>query len=240
MIDTFDSMINAIAIDDEPVALDIIRMHAGKAKLVNLVAVFGTAREGLAFLGKNKVQLVFLDVQMPGINGLEFARLVDPDIQLVFTTAYANYALNGFDLAITDFLLKPISFERFRQTCVLVQKRLEQVAGDSDSWAVLFVKDGHNLVRLHVAALMYIKADDNYVTFVEKDKHTLSRMTMSEVLEKLPLNKFLRVHKSYIVNLDYVVKVESAKILIAKAAIPVSRSMLNELKGKINFLPKKK
>ena len=226
-------MINAIAIDDEPVALDIIRMLAEKARSVNIVAVFNTAREGLAFLKKNKVHLVFLDIHMPGINGLEFARLVDPGIQLVFTTAHANYAMDGFDLAITDFLLKPITSERFLQACALIQKRLEQGSGDPDPSAVLFVKEGYNLVRVNVEALMYVKADDNYVTFVEKDKYTLSRMRMNEVLEKLPSDKFIRVHKSYIVNLDYIVKIESNKILIAKATIPVSRSMLEELKEKL-------
>lgn len=233
-------MINAIAIDDEPVALDVIRMHAGKAGSVNIVAVFHTAREGLAFLEKNKVHLVFLDIQMPGINGLEFARLIDPSIQLVFTTAHANYAMDGFDLAVTDFLLKPFTYERFLQACALVQRRLEQATGDVNSPAVMFVKEGYNLVRVNVEALMYVKADDNYVTFVEKDKYTLSRMRMSEVLEKLPSNKFIRVHKSYIVNLDWVVRIESNKVLIAKARIPVSRSMLDELKGKMNFLPNKK
>lgn len=227
----FDRMIRAIAIDDEPVALDVIRMHAGMVPEIRLYGLFDNAAEALLFIKSQQVDLVFLDINMPGMNGLDFAGLVPPGIQLIFTTAHTDYAIHGFDLAITDFLLKPISLQRFQKACELVQRRSFAVE-DSPKHAVVFIKDGYDLVRINIADLIYIRADDNYLSFVEKEKYTLSRMTMNEALSLLPAQLFCKVHKSYIVNLDSIEKISEHKIILRskKEVIPVSRSMLPLLK----------
>jgi two-component system LytT family response regulator len=226
-------MIRAIAIDDEPVALDIIRRHATMIPSMDMRGLFANATDALSFMASEALDLVFVDINMPGMSGLEFARQVPAEVQLVFTTGHSDYAIDGFELAITDFLLKPISLQRFSRACKLVEDRLEISSYSKEQEAVLYVRNGHDLVKVRIKDLMYIKADNNYLVFVEKDRYTLSRMTVGEALKKLPPGQFCRVHKSYVVNLRYVEKVQSERIIIGKAYIPVSRSKLQELRQKL-------
>lgn len=227
-------MIRAIAIDDEPVALEIIRMHLDKVPAVQISGFFDTASEALAFVRSQPVDLVFLDINMPGMSGLDFARQVPAGIQLVFTTAHTDYAVHGFDMAITDFLLKPISLQRFQQACDLVEKRFAGVRVLPGEPAI-FIRDGYDLVRIRLAELIYIKADNNYLSFVERDRYTLTRMTMNEALAKLPSDLFIRVHKSYIVNLAAIKKISEYKIIFQSRMeqIPVSRAVNREVKNLI-------
>jgi DNA-binding LytR/AlgR family response regulator len=224
-------MISAIAIDDEPVALDIIRMHAAKVPFIELKQTFTSARAALNYLAAESVELIFLDINMPDIGGLEFAALVSPQTQLIFTTAHTDYAVAGFDLAITDFLLKPFNYNRFLKACSQAQNRgknrQEDTAQNSDS---LFVKDGYNWVRIELKGLLYIKSEDNYAGLVEEHRCTLVRMTLQELLSKLSGKNFLRVHKSYVVNTDHIQKLEKNKLLINGIKIPVSRFFMDELK----------
>jgi two-component system, LytTR family, response regulator len=227
-------MIRAIAIDDEPVALEVIRMHLDHVPAIVVVGMFQNAAEALSFISTQQVDLVFLDINMPGMNGLDFAKQVPAGTQLIFTTAHTDYALQGFDLAITDFLLKPIGLQRFQQACELVQKRfMKPVHAFND--AVIFIRDGYDLVQLRLSGLIYIKADDNYLSFVEKNRYTLTRMTMNEALARLASHSFLKVHKSYIVNLDFIEKISDGKIILQSRneQIPVSRTMLQQLKDNL-------
>lgn len=221
-------MLQAIAVDDENMALEILRRHAEGLPYLRLDHFFNAGQEALDFIKTNPVNLVFLDINMPGINGLEFVKMLDASVQVVFVTAHSNYAINGFDLAVTDFLLKPISKERFEQACALALSR-SSVARQEDA---IFVKDGHQLVRVNFDDLLYIKADDNYLSFVEKNKYTLSRMKMTGLAERLP-KRFLRVHKSYIVNLDKVDRIESGKVILGNIKIPVARSISPTLRAQL-------
>lgn len=226
-------MINAIAIDDEPIALDIIRTHASKVAFISLKQTFTSASEALAYIQAEPVQLVFLDINMPDISGLELAGLLGPQVHIIFTTAHMEYAVKGFDLAITDFLLKPINYSRFLQACVLAQKRIGTEAGrPGKPTDGLFVKDGYNWVKINFNDLLYIKAEDNYSSLFEKDKRTLTRMTLQELLQKLP-EVFVRVHKSYLVNTGAIEKMESHQLTIGGNKIPVSKSYREELKSKV-------
>jgi two-component system LytT family response regulator len=222
-------MVQAIAVDDEPVALDIIRRHTAGIPYLNLLATFTDARAGFDFMAANRVDLIFLDIQMPGMNGLDLARRLSPEVQVVFVTAHADYAIDGFELAATDFLLKPINQERLVKATSLVLRRAEQ-KGTPQS---IFIKDGYNLVRIDLARLLYVRADDNYLNFIESSRYTLSRMKMNDLEKKMPSN-FQRVHKSYLVNLDAIEGLQNNRILIGKVEIPVSRSVLPELKAKLS------
>ena len=228
-------MINAIAIDDEPIALDVLKAHAAKIPFVNLLAVFTSATEALAHLQTQPVDLVFLDIQMPDITGIDFAALLPPTTQVVFTTAYQQYAVQGFEIAATDYLLKPINFARLTQACNRVSKKIAGMDIQYGAANILFVKDGYNLVKINVDKITYIKAADNYLSIYEGEKRTLARMTFAELLQKLPAAQFLRIHKSYVVALAKIEKVERSGLLVNGMKIPVSGKFRDDLMKRLNL-----
>lgn len=224
-------MINAIAIDDEPIALEVLKTHAEKVSFVDLKATFVSPSEALAYLQQYPVDLIFLDIRMPDVTGIEFASLLPKPVHVVFTTAYPEYAVKGFDLAVTDYLLKPISFSRLLQACTLVNERV--AAENKPSATGLFVKDGYDLVKIEPAKITYIEAGDNYLSIYEGSKRTLTRMTMADLLTKLPANEFQRVHKSYIVAVHKIEKIERNQLLIGGVKIPVSVTLRYDLMKKL-------
>jgi DNA-binding LytR/AlgR family response regulator len=219
-------MINAIAIDDEPIALDIIRAHAEKVSFIQLKETFLSATEAFAYLKKESVDLVFLDIHMPDISGLEFAERIRSKAQIIFTTAYEEHALKGFELAATDYLLKPISFNRFLQACELADSRVQlpPVNDMTEPGKSLFVKDGHNWMQIKLNDLLYAQGQDNYVSIFENDKRVLTRMTLTELQNKLPADKFLRIHKSYIIAISKIEKIERHQVIIKGNKIPLSKA----------------
>lgn len=216
-------MINAIAVDDEPVALDIIKTHAEKVPFINLMGTFLSAMDALAYIKKEPIDVVFLDISMPDISGLEFAEMVKHQTQIIFTTAYPEHALKGFELAATDYLLKPINFARFLQACQLAEGRVKPSTTNQTERESLFVKDGHNWIQIKFNDILYIQGEDNYVSIFEKDQRTLTRMTLTELQNKLPADQFLRVHKSYIVATAKIEKAERHQVTINSVHIPVSK-----------------
>jgi len=228
-------MISAIAIDDEPIALDVIRTHAANIPFVDLKATFLSATAALAWVQVNKIDLVFLDIRMPDLTGIEFASLVPKSVHIVFTTAYPEYAVKGFDLAATDYLLKPVSLSRLLQACTLVNERIQIENKQPDGSQNMFVKDGYNLVKINVPEITYIEAGDNYLSIYEGEKRTLSRMTLTEMLDKLPPGAFQKVHKSYIVAINKIEKIERGRLLIGGVKIPVSANLKGGLMRKVNL-----
>lgn len=228
-------MIRAIAIDDEPIALDIINMHAQKIHYLHLERMFLSATEALDFLESTPIDLVFLDINMPDVSGLEFASRTKAKTQVIFTTAHAQHALKGFDLAATDYLLKPINFSRFSQACQLAHERKQQISiPDRATEESLFVKDGYNWVQIILTDILYIQGQDNYVCIAEQDRKTLTRMTLGEIQNKLPCGQFLRVHKSYMVPLPKIIRIESHQVIIKGIKIPLSRSYREHLLKHLN------
>ncbi|MGA6117592.1 LytR/AlgR family response regulator transcription factor [Sphingobacterium anhuiense] len=228
-------MIRAIAIDDEPVALDIIRIHAQKINFLKLDNSFSSGGEAMDFLESATIDLVFLDINMPDISGLELAKLIKYKTQVIFTTAYVEHALKGFDLAVTDYLLKPINFSRFLQACQLANSRKQKMPVlNNTAENALFVKDGHNWVSIILANILYIQGQDNYISIVEQDKKTLTRMTLNEVQNRLPDDQFMRIHKSYITSLFQISKIENHQVVIKDIKVPLSRAYREELLKKIN------
>jgi len=224
-------MLHAIAIDDEPAALEVLQRYAAKIPFLQLTHTFLSTADALACLHTERVDLVFLDIQMPDIRGLDFARLLAPlQKAIVFTTAHAEHAVEGFSLQALDYLLKPIEFSRFLQAC---NRAYAQVLPAREGHPGLFVKDGYDWVRLNVAQILYIQSDTNLLFIQEQDRRVTTRMTLADMLATLPAEQFIRVHKSYLVALRAVRKIERHQVTVGTVAIPLAESYREALQSRL-------
>jgi two-component system, LytTR family, response regulator len=209
-------MIKAIAIDDEPMALEVIKAHARKVDFIDLKETFVSAREAIKYLNENAIDLVFLDINMPDITGLELSQMLPDNMAFVFTTAYSNYAVDAFKLNALDYLMKPIDFGRFSQACQKAKITLQKEDAEAN---FIFVKDGYDWVRVSLEDLLFVKSEGNYLTFNEINKKTLTRMTLTEAVELLPKKFFFRIHKSFLVNLNHVQKIERHQLSVTNGEL---------------------
>jgi two-component system LytT family response regulator len=209
---------NVIAIDDEPQALNIIGMLAEKVPFLRLQASFTDAMEALVYLQSNPVDLVLLDIQMPDISGLDWVRgLTDPPL-IIFTTAYSEYAAESYDLQAVDYLVKPISFNRFLKAV----NRAAQVR-QQERPTYTFVKSGHQYVRIDFDQLLYVQGAANYVDFYTQQSRVTVRMKLGEAVELLPDN-FAQIHRSYLVNLQYVQRVEHNHVVLGDTQLTIGKA----------------
>ena len=218
----------AIAIDDEPIALSIIKSHASKVPFIDLKAEFTDAFKALEFLQRENVDLIFLDIKMPDISGIDFYNSLSKKPLLIFTTAYTEHAVTSFEMDAVDYLLKPFSLPRFIKACNKAFE-LYNFRNASEPQDHLYIKTGYEQVKVFYEEIMYIEASGNYVTFVLKDKNILSRSTFAEAITLLPPDKFVRVHRSYMVAVNKINKVDRQQVTIGNAKIPVSEAFSNDL-----------
>lgn len=220
----------AIAIDDEPMALEVVRSHAAKVPYLKLVACFTDAFKALEFLQNEPVDLLLLDIKMPDISGLEFVTSLQKKPLVIFTTAYSEHAVTSFELDAIDYLLKPFSLARFVKACNKAQELL-QLRGNAPAPVkdYVFLKTGYEQVKVYYHEILYLEAAGNYVTFVLENKKLLTRMTISEVCELLPPDNFIRVHRSYIVAKDRIDKIERHQVCIKGNPVPVGASYMQQL-----------
>jgi len=219
-------MIKAIAVDDEPHGLESIKMYASKVTFLDLKATFVDALEALEYLKNNPVDLVFLDINMPDITGMDFARMLPPTTGFVFVTAYSKYAVDAFQMNAVDYLMKPYGLSRFLQACEKAHQIIKKEPANSD---FIFVKEGYDWVRVSIEDLLFIESDGNYLTFKEKSRKILTRMTMTEALEMLPQKHFFRIHKSYLVNLKHIQKIEKHQVsVLGNDLVPISANARDE------------
>lgn len=213
-------MLKAIAIDDEPIALSIVEKHAGRIPYLNVEASFTNAFDALAYLKTNKVDLIFLDINMPDISGLEFVKSLTTKPNIIFTTAYSEYAVESYELEAIDYLLKPFEFGRFLKA---VNKVAEQQEENNEDY--IFLKSGYEYIRIEKSELRYVKGDGNYVGFYTPSQKVLCRMKMSEA-EALLLSgdSFVKVHRSYIVSKSEIIKVEKHQLHLTDETIPISQT----------------
>lgn len=220
-------IIKCIAIDDEPLALQQINAYIEKTPFLECVALCQSAYEAMEYIEKNEVDLMFVDINMPDLNGLEFVKSLIEKPQVIFTTAYSEYAFEGFQVDAMDYILKPISYEVFLKAAnkaktwfELNQKQTETVQATPEC---LFVKSEYKLVRIMLADIKYIESANEYIQIHlinEQPVTTLIRLKTIE--EQLPKNKFMRVHRSFIVNLDRVKVIERNRIIFdQKVHIPI-------------------
>lgn len=219
----------AIALDDEPIALEVIRSHASKVPFIELKAVFTNAFAAMEYLKREPVDLLFLDIKMPDISGIDFLHSLNKKPLVVFTTAYTEHAVTSFDLDAVDYLLKPFSLPRFIKACNKVHE-LYEARNKTENVSYIFLKTGYEQVKVNFDDICYLEAAGNYVNFVLKDKSLLSRMTFSELDNLLPENKFMRIHRSYVAAVDHIEKIERHQVHIAGKAIPVGESYMDKLR----------
>ncbi len=214
--------LSAIAIDDEPSAIDIIQMMAAKVPFLELKGGFTNAFSGIDFLQKNAVDLLFLDIKMPDISGIELLNSLPSPPMVVFSTAYSQYAVDGFELNAIDYLLKPFSLARFVKAC---NKALDYKMVRSKEPALhIFVKTGYEEEKVMLSEILYIEAEGNYLNYVLADRKLMSRQNMMDALRLLPVNQFVRVHRSYIIAIAAVQKIARYELLIGSKSIPIGVS----------------
>ncbi len=218
----------AIAIDDEPIALEIIKAHAAKVPFLQLKAEFTDALKALEYLQKESIDLIFLDIKMPDISGIDFYNSLSKRPLLIFTTAYSEHAVTSFEMDAVDYLLKPFSLSRFIKACnkafELYNFRTASTTADH-----LFIKTGYEQVKVAYDDILYLEAAGNYVTFVLKDKDILSRSTFLEAITLLPPDKFVRIHRSFVVAVSKIDKVERHQVTIRSTTIPVGEAYSQNL-----------
>lgn len=222
----------AIAIDDEPIALDVVRSHASKVPFIELVGTFTNAFDAITFLQKNKTDLIFLDIKMPDINGIDFLNSLSNPPMVIFTTAYSEHAVKSFELDAIDYLLKPFSLPRFLKACNKAQElySLRNSSNDAQPTAHIFIKDGYEQIKVEINDILYIEASGNY-TLVQLDNNNLlsTRVPINEMLQLLPLKKFLRIHRAFIISKEKVTKFDRSQVWIGEKSIPVGPTYTQSL-----------
>jgi len=228
-------MILCIAVDDEPKALDVLSIHAAKAPEIDLVKTFTNPKDALVFLKDNFVDLIFLDINMPGISGLQFVEQLQSKPYIIFTTAYSEYAIDSYNFEAVDYLLKPIEFDRFYKAINKVKKQIQLNSLQQDSLLskYIFVKDGYKQIKISIEDILYVQSEGNYLNIVSNNEKVLVRMTFQSLMEKLPANLFFRVHLSYVVNFSHIQKIEDNHIFIQDTKIPMGIKYKEKL---LNFL----
>ncbi len=232
-------MLKAIAIDDEPIALDVMRQLTGKVTFVDMVGYFTNAFEAMQFLQTNLVDLIFLDIKMPDISGFDFLKSIANPPMVIFTTAYSEHALDGFEMDGIDYLLKPFSLTRFLKACnkAYTQYNLRQKDGGmTPAQSHIFLKSGYETIRLDPDDILYAEACGNYVQFVVENRKIVSRLTMAETEALLPPAAFLRIHRSYMVAIKHIQKFDKKSLWIGDHELPIGPLYLPEIE-KITFKP---
>ena len=217
-------MLTAIAIDDEPIALDVVRSHASKVGFIDLKAEFTDAFKAIEYLQHETVDLLFLDIKMPDISGMDLLSCLNKKPMVIFTTAYSEHAVQSFELDAVDYLLKPFSLARFIKACNKANEIYTLRSNNPDKKDHLFLKTGYEQIRVKFEDIYYLEATGNYVNFVLQDKTVLSRMTLTEVELLLPDKQFIRIHRSFIVAVNKIDKLERHQLFINRCVLPIGNS----------------
>ena len=223
---------NCIAIDDEPLALDIITEFCNRISYVDLVGTFTNPFEAIKLLNSKEIDLIFLDIHIPQINGLEFLKLLYNPPLVIFATAYKEHAFLGYENDAVDFLIKPFSFDRFTKSInkavqlIKLKNRTEIIKEDKlrISGEFMMVKVEYSTIRVNLDDILYIEGLKDYVKIFTGRSPILTKTTMKNIIDKLQPDRFLRVHKSFIVSLDKINRIENSRIIIDNQHIPIGES----------------
>lgn len=218
--------IRCLVVDDEELARALLKNYIEKLDFLELVAAVENPIEASSILKMEQVDVVFLDIQMPELKGTDLAKMIDAKTKVIFTTAYSEYALEGFELNALDYLLKPITFERFLQSVNKIDTKTQVVSEAS----TITVKSGYDLHKLNYSDILYIESDSEYVVFYLADKKIMSYQTLKSLEKLLPDHLFMRVHRSYIVNREKVTGLKSKDLLLNNIKIPVSTTYYDTVK----------
>ena len=228
-------IIKCIIVDDEPIAREILENHLKKIKVVEVISTCKNAIEAFNVINTNPIDLIFLDINMPEISGLSFAKSINKNIKVIFTTAYREYAIDGFNLQAVDYLLKPISFERLLQavnkyvgenTSEIIEEKIEIKQEKSE---FIFVRADRKMVKVNFSEIQYIESFSDYLKIHLLDKLIVTRETITSIEAKLPQDEFIRIHRSFIVSLHKINSFTNEFIEIKNKALPISRGYKKEV-----------
>lgn len=224
-------MLTAIAIDDEPIALEVVKSLAAKIPFLSMRGFFTNAFEAADFLNKEKIDLLFLDIKMPDISGIDFIRSIPSPPMVIFTTAYSEHAVQSFELDTIDYLLKPFSLTRFLKACNKAHEQFElrKNSNNATEPAAVFIKSGYEQLRVELNDILYAESNGNYIQFVLADKKITSRLTMNDAEALLPAASFVRIHRSYIVSRKYISKIEKNSVWIQQTELPLGASYADDV-----------
>ena len=218
--------LKCLVVDDEELARILLKTYIQKMDNLALIGTTENPLEALELLDNQEVDLLFLDVQMPELSGIEMAKLINPKTRIIFTTAYSEYAMTGFDLNVLDYLLKPITFERFQQA-IEKAKDYFQISNQEET---IIIKSGYDLHKIRLDEILFIEGSSEYVIFQTLSKRIMSYQTLKSLELSLPNQQFMRVHRSYIVNKMKVNALKNKELLIGNFKIPVSETYLEEVR----------
>lgn len=225
--------ITCLLVDDEPLAVDLLENHIRQVPFLEFSGKCYNAIEAMAFLEKNKVDVIFLDINMPQLSGMQLKSFLPTSQHVIFTTAYSEFAVESYEKNAFDYLLKPITFERFLKSVTRLRESINEPPKTDTSTDNFFVKSGKELIRLSYDQIYYIEGLGDYVTLVCRDSNIVTYRRMRELEDVLPHN-FQRVHLSYIVNTDKILKISDNQILINEKKIPLSDKYREAFLSKIN------
>ena len=234
--------IKAIIVDDEPIAREILKQHFTNIPIIEIIASCKNAIEAFQVINRESIDLIFLDINMPDISGLSLAKSLNSKNKIIFTTAYREYAVEGFDLQAVDYLLKPISLERLQQAVQKFISESNTLQPNSKSSlpsaqkTFTFVKSDRKLIKINYADILYIESLSDYLKIHLENKVIVTRETISKIETELPSDLFIRSHRSFIVAIDKVEAITAESISIRKMAIPISRSYKERIQKRFDLI----
>ena len=223
------NLLKCVVVDDEPMAIEILAGFIEKTPNLELIKSCKNAAEAIVFMQNHQVDVYFLDINIPEITGLSLAKIIDKKAQIIFTTAYRDYAIEGFELNIVDYLLKPIAFDRFLQA---VQK-INPIKTSIESNEFMFVRADRKMIKIDFNAILYIESLSDYVKIITQNKIIVTRETISNLAEKLPQKEFIRIHRSFIVAFKNIDSYTNEFIEVNNKALPISRSFKESVLQKL-------
>ena len=225
---------NCLIVDDEPIAQDILKDFISKVDFLNLVGSCSNANEAYQEIQNKSIDLIFLDINMPGIDGMAFAKIIPKEIHVIFTTAYREYAIEGFDLEAADYLLKPIPFERFLKAVTKVHEATsKQDSLKSQKPYFLFVKQDRKMEKIDLVDILFVESYSDYIKIHLKERMLIVRESISNFESKLPPSQFIRFHRSYIGNISEIDSYTHEFLEIAGKALTISRSYKEEVLNRL-------
>jgi DNA-binding LytR/AlgR family response regulator len=229
-------ILRAVAIDDEPLALEVIRNLAEQVPFIQLAATFTRAMAALPFLQNEPVDLLFLDIKMPDISGMDFIRSIPNPPMVIFTTAYSEHAVQSFELDAVDYLLKPFSLPRFLKACGRAHElaQLKKAPGIPKAPESVFIKSGYEQVKVRLEDIRYAVSTGNYVQFMLSEGNVVSRLTMTEAIRLLPEAEFIRIHRSYLVAKEHITKIDKNTVWLGGTELPIGETFHQAIEQFLN------
>ncbi|MFK2818719.1 LytTR family DNA-binding domain-containing protein [Flavobacteriaceae sp. LMIT009] len=229
--------LTCVIVDDEPGAIEVLTQFVERTPNLKLIESFRDPLEALSFLKQHTIDLIFVDINMPTLTGMELVKILTNPPLIIFTTAYSEYALESYDYDAVDYLLKPISYNRFLVSINKAQNRLRdsenktpQTSSDTiTNEEIVYLKSGPKTFRVSIDSILYLEKDGHYITFHTSDKNIVVRLSMKDVFEVIPKELFMQIHKSYIVSVSHVNVIERHRLKVGDAYVPIGKTFRKEV-----------